>query len=636
MAMTGGTSKLVYTGHCGGNSKLPIKVYVYYKTSEYLATNTSKIYCGMYVTTPSGWEIGPWSDYYGSYVGTSKLTFDGTIPNFKGTRWIAENKTFDAMHNDDGSGNATIYWKWGINSSWGKIQNISGSFTITLPTIARASQPSCITYPNTTEDVGTIGDGFYIHMNSKSSNYRHTIKYFFGDTEIGTIASDVQYNYYFTMPMSMCDYIKKDMYGTFRIKVTTYNDTTSIGEKYVDFKAHVPDYNLSEVPTTISLNNSNSVINSWNVIVKGFTKLNWSVTPQPSQYSNYIDKYYLCLIQNGDDFDPGNSLCDLTNASGTSISGTTDYLTYTPGTYRIKMYVKDSRGKSSNYVLPDPSDSTKPLKLTIYDYEKPKIQSAYARRCKSDGTISDSGSYLSIGCSGVIGASASIGDRNGITTSYQWRVVGGTYSAKTDIPSEPVSGFSPSNSYEVNLIVKDTVGSETPIVISIPLGKTDFMLTPYGAGFGMYHDANKPETIQSAWDIEAPSMKLDGYTIADFPIEKGSIKKGDVTWEYEKMKSGVLRQWAILNPKFSQWAKWGNDYWYNSNNAYFQFGVAFLTGSYPAVFATNRSTNYATWGIPMVPDVTVNGFNLYAVRPTAGQTSANVYHYSVYAIGYWK
>ena len=143
MAMTGGTAKLVKTGYGNYSSdgtKWPINLYVYYKSTQDTTKNESTVYVGMYVTTPNNYHIGPWVKTGDSYIGTTSLTFDGAIPYFTGTRWLAENKSFKVSHNTDGTGKATIYWKWAVNSSWAKMQNPSGSFEIDLPTIPRAAK----------------------------------------------------------------------------------------------------------------------------------------------------------------------------------------------------------------------------------------------------------------------------------------------------------------------------------------------------------------------------------------------------------------------------------------------------------------------------------------------------------------
>ena len=147
MAMTGGTAKHVASGTPDyGNAPSPIKLYVYYKEkSQSVANNTTVLSLGMYFTTPSGWDIGSWSDYNGSYVGTATSgsnckTFNGKVPTgTTGTYWLVENQDITVTHDNDGTKKVTVYWKWGVNSPWGGFVNRSGSFTIDLTTIPRAS-----------------------------------------------------------------------------------------------------------------------------------------------------------------------------------------------------------------------------------------------------------------------------------------------------------------------------------------------------------------------------------------------------------------------------------------------------------------------------------------------------------------
>ena len=141
MAMSGGTAAHVHAGQLNYSSGSYINLYVYYRSVQDPSTNKSTIYCGMYYVVPSGWIIGTWTDS-GSYVGTTSNTFTATVGSNTGagTYWIAENKSFTVNHNADGTGSATIYWKWGVNSSWGGCQKPSGSFTITLPTIPRQAE----------------------------------------------------------------------------------------------------------------------------------------------------------------------------------------------------------------------------------------------------------------------------------------------------------------------------------------------------------------------------------------------------------------------------------------------------------------------------------------------------------------
>lgn len=261
MAMTGGTAKLVKTGYGGGDTSFPIKLYVYYKTSQSISTNKSTITVGMYVTTPSGWDIGSWTDYNGSYVGTKSLTFDGSIPNFDGTRWLVENKTFTVTHDDDGTGEATIYWKWGVNSPWGRMENPSGSFTITLPTIARKSTVSCPTS-------GTMKSNVTIGIDRKSTTaFTHTLKYTFGGTT-ATIESGVNAaSYTWTVPdlASKCNNAKS---GTCTITCETYSGSTKVGTTTDTMTLNVPaattptfSASSAKMGTSVTINTSRNSSN---------------------------------------------------------------------------------------------------------------------------------------------------------------------------------------------------------------------------------------------------------------------------------------------------------------------------------------------------------------------------------------
>ena len=234
MAMTGGTAKLVKTTYPFSDSSKAVSLYIYYKTSQDITNNRSTITCGMYVTTPSGWDIGQWDDWdAASYVGTTSNTFDGTIPNFSGTRWIAENKTFTVDHNADGTGKATIRWKWAVNSPWGGYVNPSGSFSITLPQIPRA------TVPTLSATSVQMGKDITISMPRASSSFTHTLAFTINGTT-GTIASGLGTSYTWTIPKTLVQRIPNKLSSAVTITCETYSGTTKVGSKTVSFTATVP------------------------------------------------------------------------------------------------------------------------------------------------------------------------------------------------------------------------------------------------------------------------------------------------------------------------------------------------------------------------------------------------------------
>ena len=265
MAMTGGTARLVHTGYGGGASNFPIKLYVYYKTSQSTATNQSTITCGMYVVTNSGWDIGAWTDSRGSYVGTESNTFDGSIPNFSGTRWLAENKTFTVTHKDDGTGTATIKWKWGVNSPWGGFENKSGSFSIDLPTIARASIPTA------DPTAVRMGATVTIKTNRKSTSFTHTLKYTFGGTT-ATFATGVGDSYPWKIP-DLAAKCNNAVSASCVITCETYNGSTHVGTNTCRID------NLSvPLATTPTLPNGDVILGSGNPVSAVLNSTNFKVT----------------------------------------------------------------------------------------------------------------------------------------------------------------------------------------------------------------------------------------------------------------------------------------------------------------------------------------------------------------------
>lgn len=248
MAMTDGTAKLVSSG-IPPSWKDPVCLYVYYKEkSKNVVTNQTVLSLGMYVTTPDYWDIGKWTDWNGSYVGTATSgvnckTFDGGIPNFSGTRWLVEDQDITITHEADGTKTVTIYWHWGVNSGWtGVMANPSGSFTIELTPIETKSEVSL------GADSVQMGKKLLISIDSKSNAFVHTLTYTFGGST-ATIATGVKSSYSWTVPdlASKCNNATS---GTCTITCTTSLSGSSLGSSTAKVTLTVQD------PTTPTITGS--------------------------------------------------------------------------------------------------------------------------------------------------------------------------------------------------------------------------------------------------------------------------------------------------------------------------------------------------------------------------------------------
>jgi hypothetical protein len=199
-----------------------------------VSNNTSVVHVRVNIT--SSGESHSYNNLYGTITidgndyshGAYQVPYNANL-TFESTRTIT--------HNADGAKSVNWSYSFQVKSN----DTRTGSGSITLTTIARASQPSCITYPNTTQDIGYLGDTIKVHMNRKSTSFTHTVTYKFGNKS-GTIATNVTDNCDWTIPLSLGDG------GTGTIYAETFNGSTSVGKKSVSFTVHNPKATLTNVP----------------------------------------------------------------------------------------------------------------------------------------------------------------------------------------------------------------------------------------------------------------------------------------------------------------------------------------------------------------------------------------------------
>lgn len=505
MAMTGGTAKLVKTGTLNyGNANATVKLYVYYKTSQDEETNKSTITCGMYITVTSGWDIGSWTDYNGSYIGTTSNTFDGTIgAGTSGTKWLVENKKFTVTHEDDGTGKATIYWKWGVNSPWGQMTNPSGSFTITLPTIARASTITSVSNI-------TLGGNFSVKWTPASSNFKYKIKFSLGDWSYttGFIAPKQTSAYTYTYDSdncydSICAELPGTDEGTVTAKLTTYNSSgTAIGSSSSKtFKVTIPS---SEVPALgeITLNPTNITTEdgiSRNILVQNKNKITVSISGSTAGSGSSIKSYTFAVLS-------GSTVIATTTTTSTSASFGPFSKT---GSLKFRVTVTDKRSRSVNNSGNEPT-------WTCYEYEPPTFSSFTAYRCNSSGTADENGEYVKYS---LKVSYSSVNSTNKSTvkiyykknTSSSWTAGA---NALTDSTTKSVAAiiknssgtaptFSISSTYSIYATVVDNYsGSVDSSTVTIFSAERIFNIRENGTGIAVGKLAESDNLFESKWPMK--------------------------------------------------------------------------------------------------------------------------------------
>lgn len=415
------------------------------ETGTSIENNTSTVYWKLVGYLGSGASSSHW--YSNSYHSIN-VSINGTtvysLPNTTqksisiGTNTSASSPMTIASgyatvpHNADGSKTCacsfSVVYRYNSTFTW------KGSGNVGLTTIARASQPSCITYPNTTQNVGALGSTIMIHMNSKSSAFRHTVRYAWGNKS-GTIASNVQDNCSWKIPLDFANNVPNATSSWGTIYVDTHNGSKLIGTKSVTFTATVPSTMAPSI-SSINLSDATGLSNTYGGYIKTKSKAKISINASGS-YSSTISSYSISV--NGTTYN--------------SQTVTTDVLK-NAGTNTISVTVRDSRGRTTK--------SSK--SFNVLDYNAPVLSEFSNNRCNEDGTINDNGENIK---TTVTWSSNSLNSKNILTLHI--------YSKKKDSSSWEEIASSSNNSgtksvifvadgtssYDVKLVISDKFNSAT-------------------------------------------------------------------------------------------------------------------------------------------------------------------------------
>lgn len=415
------------------------------ETGTSIENNTSTVYWKLVGYLGSGASSSHW--YSNSYH-TISVKINGStvysLPNTTqkaisiGTNTSASSPITIASgyatvpHNSDGSKTCacsfSVVYRYNSAFTW------KGSGNVGLTTIARASQPSCITYPSTTKNVGNLGSTIMIHMNSKSSAFRHTVRYAWGNKS-GTIASNVQDNCSWKIPLDFANNVPNATSSWGTIYVDTHNGSKLIGTKSVTFTAAVPSTMAPSI-SSINLSDATGLSNTYGGYIKTKSKAKISINASGS-YSSTISSYSISV--NGTTYN--------------SQTVTTDVLK-NAGTNTISVTVRDSRGRTTK--------SSK--SFNVLDYNAPVLSEFSNNRCNEDGTINDNGENIK---TTVTWSSNSLNSKNILTLHI--------YSKKKDSSSWEEIASSSNNSgtksvifvadgtssYDVKLVISDKFNSAT-------------------------------------------------------------------------------------------------------------------------------------------------------------------------------
>ena len=460
--------------------------------SQDVAANTSDVHyayvitrnvaagSGAFATSPINFKVT-----LNSATDTEGHTFDfrtvASVEVVSGTRTIT--------HSADGT--KTISGSFDGPESFvsAGMPETTGSGTLTLPTIPRASVPSFDVSgtPVTSIDAGSA---LTIDTNRASSSFTHDISYSMGAAS-GTIVTGLATaTYAWTPPLSLLNQIPAATAGTLTLTTTTYDSsgnvigTTNVSLTITAGAGVVPT--ISTVTAT-EATTSPAVASLIGGFVQGISKLALAMTGAAGAYSSTIVSSKLTI--------------DSQTVAGSS--GTTAVISGS-GTLVLTGTVVDSRGRVG----------TKTLNVTVLAYVPPTITTFTARRATSGGTLDPNGTYLSINLIAAVQSLVVGSQKNDLHYAFKKQARGGTTpwssitaDATGDAHSTSISTtilpgtYAVTNSYDVRIEVTDTLGTMTAVQGTVSTGGVllNLSATHDGIGVGKYWTEGSVDALEQMY-----------------------------------------------------------------------------------------------------------------------------------------
>ncbi len=352
-------------------------------------------------------------------------------------------------------------------------QGCKGFGSYELNTIARASQPSCKSFPHNTEYVGDMGMSIYIHMNRASNSFTHNVRYTFGNTS-AVIGTNVTDNVLWTIPTDLAYQVKNSTSGYGTITVDTFNGGQHIGTKTCRFTCSVPNSMVPSVSNaSISIDNSadkSGMLAKWGVCVSGISKIHVNASAVGSHGSS-VKSYYIS---------GGYS----TNVSGSELNFTGGTITSSENkTFQVQAV--DSRGRRSGTVAAGD--------VYVHPYNNPYVTSLTATRSNNTVSVYADWNFASIG-----GKNTSTATLSYKTTSGNNWTDGGTIGKASTVTLD--ANLDDIYSYDIKVTVTDALGKSSSQTTTIPTKDVllDFREGGHGLGIGKIAETDSMEIFMNA------------------------------------------------------------------------------------------------------------------------------------------
>lgn len=476
------------------NNKTPVDVSVkFYRTNTgYTSYGTGKVYCRIDGKLYSA-DVTP----------SQKITNSGIV--------LFSKSNIEITHSDDGTKTLSV-------SAWiehNVVTSSEQSYSQKLSTIARASQPSCVTWPEHTQNVGEFGDTIAIFMNRKSSSFTHTVRYAYGSLN-ETIAEKVENDTTWEIPVEFMDLIPNNESGSGTIYVDTYNGTTKIGTKSCGFTAKVP---ASVIPScSIQVLDATDTKDKYGNLVAGLSKL-YVKTSAKTVYSSPIKSY--SVFANGIQYTQAEITTGVLSEAGTTV---------------VTATVMDNRGRTS-----EAAEASFP----VLAYNKPLVTSLTVHRCDENGAEDENGEYVRVEFSAEI---TPLNNKN--SAVYTLRYTNNTTGKVTTVPLSDITGryvvnnyakvfaADGNSSYSVEIVAKDDI-DEIPLGISVSTAFSLYNCHKSGTGWAFGKVSEEERTLENNLELRQIQNRY-AYQPSAFNGEKGYTLMASISLNTSNVNAPIV------------------------------------------------------------------------------------------------
>lgn len=342
-----------FSGQYGRNMVLELRAES--TGTVYVAENKSDVHVVGYLHTNGYASVwGVTADANITIDGNTATEHPGINIGVNSTQKIFEH-TYPVWHNSDGT--KTVGVKLSVTINTGGYGSSMVAFDLPLPTIPRASTGNV----TATE----LGKTATISIDRKSSSFKHTLRYDWNG-RTGTIASNVDTSYSWTLPLDFASAIPNATSSWGRVFIDTYNGSTKIGTKEATFNANVP---ASIKPTlgSITLTDSNTTVKNLlgtaNTFIQVMSNIQVTFNNASGSYGSTISSYRAEIVGKNQSTNSNNGLLGIMNFNGT---------------VTIRASVTDSRGRTSNTV---------DVQATVINYFTPQLSFTLQRSGSTSTTV---------------------------------------------------------------------------------------------------------------------------------------------------------------------------------------------------------------------------------------------------------